>query len=489
MKRYFNSLYGRVSLVFLGLLLVMGGVLLVVSLQLNTAFVQETEQKLNVKLAANMGMSFSKYLKDSIDAAGIHASFETMMMMNPRVEYYLLEADGRIINHAAPPGRVQLTSVNVDDIKQFLAPDAGFPLLGDDPRNPGRLKPFSAAPLDLPGGRKGYLYVILGGENYDQASDLAAGSFIARQSTTAIVLAVAITALLGLFLFRRLSRPFARLRRGVQSFEQGEYSHRIEVKHNDEIGELALAFNNMAATIESNIEKLEETDRIRRDLIANVSHDLRTPLASIQGYIETILLKDETLTPDERVRFLSTVFANVSTLGNLVEELFELSRLDAKQKQPEREAFSISELAQDIVLKLQPAAEARQVSLRARMDQDLPFVFADIGMIDRAISNLIENAVRYTNSGGEVVLAVRKVGPSVNISVQDTGVGIDPEELPHIFERFYRVDKSRSRASGGAGLGLAITKKIIEAHDSQIAVESRPDEGSTFYFTLQSKPV
>ena len=489
MQRYFNSLYGRVSLVFLALVLLMGAIQLVVSLQLNTAFVQETEQKLNVKLAANMAMSFSEYLKDSIDAAGIHASFETMMMMNPRVEYYLLEADGTIITHAAPPGRVQLESVNTDDIKQFLAKDAAWPLLGDDPRNPGTLKPFSAAPLKLAGERDGYLYVILGGENYDSASDLAAGSFIARQGTIGIILSVVLTAIVGLFLFRRLSRPFSQLHAGVHGFAQGEYSRRIDIKREDEIGQLAQAFNTMAATIESNIDKLEETDRIRRDLIANVSHDLRTPLASIQGYIETILLKDNSLTPDERVRFLSTVFANVSTLGKLVEELFELSRLDAKQKQPEREAFSISELAQDIVLKLQPAAEARNISLGARMDQDLPYVYADIGMIDRAISNLIENAVRYTDSGGEVILAVRSVGANVNISVRDTGVGIQPEELPHIFERFYRVDKSRSRSSGGAGLGLAITKKIVEAHDSHIDVQSRPNEGSTFEFNLQSTHV
>ena len=277
------------------------------------------------------------------------------------------------------------------------------------------------------------------------------------------------------------------MRASVQRFEAGDYEQRVEVTSGDEIGQLGTAFNQMAGTIVANLAKLKKTDSLRRELIGNVSHDLRSPLASIQGYLETILMKGSELGAEKTRHFLNTIYSNVTMLSKLVEELFELSKLDARQIRPKPEPFAIAELAQDTVLKFQPHAEKKHIQLRSRLPQDLPFVYGDIGMIERALSNLIDNAVRYTPDHGEVSVELERQQDRVQVRVSDTGRGIPPDDLPYVFDRFYRVDKSRSRSSGGPGLGLAISKKILEAHRSDVSVQSAMDVGTTFSFDLTTR--
>jgi len=259
---------------------------------------------------------------------------------------------------------------------------------------------------------------------------------------------------------------------------------RIKVNSKDEIGQLGETFNQMADTIEANVEELKRIDKLRRDLVANLSHDLRSPLASIQGYLETILIKESRLDPEERKEYLETILRNTEMLNKLVEELFELSKLDAQQIEPNYELFSIAELAQDAVMKLKPAAEKARVELQANLSEQLPMAYADIGMIERAMSNLIENAIRYTPSGGEVQVNLNRQEENIRVEVSDTGPGISEDDLPYIFDRFYRVEKSRTRKQGGTGLGLAIAKKIIEIHDHTLEVDSQVDVGTTFMFDV-----
>jgi len=277
----------------------------------------------------------------------------------------------------------------------------------------------------------------------------------------------------------------------VQRFREGDWRQRVHAPSADEIGQLGEAFNQMADTIVANVGQLEQTDRLRRELVEGISHDLRSPLTSIQGYIETILLKEPTLSADERRRYLETVNQNVVFLSRLVDDLFELSKLEARQTVPQLEPFSIEELAHDVVLKYQPQAEARQLRLVAPDPQELPLVSADVAMIERTLDNLIENALRYTPPEGEIRIDLSRQQDRVNVAVSDSGSGIPAEDLPYIFDRFYRVDRSLSGhpdseggTGAGTGLGLAISSKIVEAHHSQIDVRSGVDEGTTFSFAL-----
>jgi PAS domain S-box-containing protein len=232
----------------------------------------------------------------------------------------------------------------------------------------------------------------------------------------------------------------------------------------------------------------DENVYLRRELIANVSHDLRTPLASIRGYLETLLLKGDALPPDKRHAYLEIAARQSERLGTLISELFELAKLDYKGYQIHPEPVQLGELAQDVLQKFQLAAEEKGIALRIDADADAGFVHADIALIERALENLLENALKHTHRGGSVSLAVRRQDGRVMVQVSDTGSGIPPDALPRIFERFYRIDRSRMLDAGGAGLGLAIVKRILDLHGSRIGVESAVAEGSVFSFALPAEP-
>jgi signal transduction histidine kinase len=228
----------------------------------------------------------------------------------------------------------------------------------------------------------------------------------------------------------------------------------------------------------------EENVYLRRELIANVSHDLRSPLASLRAYIETLLLKEEAVSAAERRHYLEIALSQAEHLQALITELFELARLDFQGYRIDAEPVQLGELARDVMQKLRLAAQQRKVLLTAAVQPELGLVRADIGLIERTMTNLLENALTHTPAGGRVELSVRSGDACVVLRVSDSGSGIAPDDLPHIFERFYRADKARSRDSKGAGLGLAIVKRILELHGSEIRVDSEPGRGATFWFEL-----
>ena len=486
MTKGLNSLYWKIATIFLVVLLVFGAVQLFVSLHTSVDFVAETDQKLNRGLARDLAERFAPFLADSLDYGAIEHTFHELMVMNPRVEIYLLDEEGSLLAYFAPPEKIKRTAVSIEPIKRFL--QAGettpTPIYGDDPRSPTRRKPFSATSVLIGGEQKGYLYVILGGEQYDSISSVLQGSYIVKNSAFAFGAVFLCTGLAGLVLFFLLTKRLRLMTSAVKRFESGDYRQRIAVGSDDEMGQLGQAFNQMAGTIASTMDRISQNDALRRELIANVSHDLRTPLASIQGYLETVLMKESELSLEERQRFLDIIYHNVTMLGRLVHELFELSKLDARQSEPQPEAFSLAELAQDVALDFQPQAKSESIRLDVDLPQDLPLVHADIGMIERVLANLIENALHYTPAGGRVAVELVPQADGVGVRGSDTGQGIAPRDLPHIFDRFYRAEKNRSRLAGGTGLGLAIARKIVEAHGGEIAVQSQVDVGTTFSFAL-----
>ena len=245
------------------------------------------------------------------------------------------------------------------------------------------------------------------------------------------------------------------------------------------------ALRQASAEIENLNRQLEaENVYLRRDLIANVSHDLRTPLAALHGYLETLLMKGDSLPADRRRSYLETAARQSEHLGTLIAELFELVKLDFRGFEIHPEPVQLGELAQDVLQKFVLAAEQKGIALRAEIASQLPAVVADIGLIERALDNLIGNALRHTPSGGVVSLAVTPGDGCVQVRVADTGSGIPEAEIPRIFERFYRVDKSRTTGTGGAGLGLAIVKRILDLHGAAVTVKSAPNEGAAFTFAL-----
>lgn len=486
-----KTLYAKLSAVLLGLFALIGISYIVLSLYTTHLYLQEVNQKLNRTLAGNLASEKILMKDGQVDHDALKKIFDMLMVINPNIEIYLLNPEGRILAYSAPPGKVQRTEVSLEPLNRFLGDHPVFPILGDDPRDLSREKVFSTAPISVEDRIQGYLYVILGGEQYDTVAQMLQGSYILRLSLWGAVGGLLFALVAGLVLFRLLTRRLTSLSERMDTFTRNNFSEPPTLSSlsgpilPDEVDRLDESFLQMADRILMQIQALKQTDRLRRELVANVSHDLRTPLASLQGYLETILLKEGRISAEEQKRYLEIAHRHSARLGKLVSELFELAKLDARETHPHVEAFSMGELVQDVLQKLQLSAERKGVGLHPLFRVDLPFVRADIALIERVLENLLENALRHTPEGGMVSVTMIPEEDHMKVQIKDTGTGIPEEEIPHIFDRFRRVKRDDRDRSDGAGLGLAISKRILDLHHSSIEVKSRfPDGGTVVSFTL-----
>jgi signal transduction histidine kinase len=287
-----------------------------------------------------------------------------------------------------------------------------------------------------------------------------------------------------------LTRRIQGLSGAVSQFAAGDLTRRVDARGGDEIGQLGRSFNAMAARLETMIEELRNKELFQRQLIANISHDLRTPMASLRGYVETLSLRGASMDPAEYQRYLDIVGDNIQHLDRLVDHLLQLSRLDAGQARFRQEDFPLPELAEGVLARCAAPAEARRISIDCDCPDDLPMVHADPLQIAQVMQNLIENGIKFGREGGQVLVIVRDQGDgTVEIAVRDDGPGIPLEDQPHIFERFFVGDRSRSQKGQSSGLGLAIAAKIIEGHGSELTVESQPGHGACFRFHLPAAAV
>jgi signal transduction histidine kinase len=285
-----------------------------------------------------------------------------------------------------------------------------------------------------------------------------------------------------------LARRIERLRLGTARLAEGDLGAKVKVEGHDELAALADDFNRMAATLEQARMREREADEARRDLVAAVSHDLRTPLASVRALIEAVAdgVVDD---PETRARYLASARGEVTKLGRLVDDLFELARIDAGLLQLELEETSLHDLVSDTLSSFGPEAERRGIRLVGEVSPEVDPVLASPSKLQRVLYNLISNALRHTPADGTVFLRAQPQEGAVRVEVADTGEGIAPEDLPRVFERSFRGERSRSShgvgEDSGAGLGLAIARGLVEAHGGKIDVESRLGGGSRFTFTLQ----
>jgi len=489
----FRTLHGKLSAVLLGLLALLGLFYISLTLYTTRKYIEEVDQKLNRKLASDLASEKILFKNGHVHQPALKEVIDMLMVINPNIEVYLLDPQGHILAYSAPSGKVKRQQVSLEPIQRFLNGTNNLPILGDDPSNLNGQKVFSVSPVPAAPGSgplTGYVYVILSGREYDSVAQMLQGSYILRLGLWMIAASLLFVLLTGPLLFHILTRRLRRLTTAVENFEKAGFQAPATFLPasspytQDEIDRLGSVFSHMAARIQQQVQELRDADAQRREMVSNVSHDLRTPLAALQGYLETLLIKEGELTPAQQREYLSIAIRHSERLGSLVAQLFELAKLDSQEVQVHSEPFSLAELVQDIVQKYQLVAEKQQVHLQTQLRADLPFVTADIALLERALENLIENALRHTDAGGVVAVLAEPDTTTVTVQVKDTGHGIATEDLPRIFERFYQVAKHRSDKADGAGLGLAITKRILELHHTDIQVESVLNSGTTFSFTL-----
>jgi two-component system phosphate regulon sensor histidine kinase PhoR len=302
--------------------------------------------------------------------------------------------------------------------------------------------------------------------------------------------AIGLAAILARFISRRLAAIMAH----AGELARGNFRARLDHVGRSELGQLERTLNETAANLQTTVEQLqrehaelEKLERIRKDFVINVSHELRTPLASIQGYTETLLdgaIED----PEHNLRFLGIIRHNAERLARLTSDLLTLSRVEQKRQRFEFEPHAVNDLVHDALDLVRIIAAKKNIEVREELAPERTLVFADAEAVSQILGNLVDNAIKYTPEGGNITVGARPDGDFVEFRVADTGIGIPHEDLPRLFERFYRVDKARSREMGGTGLGLSIVKHLVLAHKGVTWVESETGRGTTFFFTLPTTP-
>jgi len=479
--------------VFAVLLLACCGASAWLQMRANGRHEQEVVQRLSGGLAAHIAQNAELIKPGGLDQDKVKDLFDKLMAVNPSVEVYLLGLDGRIEAQAAPPGHLKRDRVAVEPIRKLIS-GAPLPIVGDDPRSPDAAKVFSAAPLRMGGREVGYVYVVLQGEDHDALAAHVAADNVLRTTLWSMGLVALLGLVAGLAAFRLITRPLRELTAAVKRFEtegiaalesEAPTLERLSRGGGDEIALLGQAFTQMTRRIAEQWRELTLQDQQRRELFANISHDLRTPLTSLHGYLETLLLKAGTLDEEERRRYLEIALGQSRKVGRLAQELFELARLEYGVVKPEKENFALADLVQDVFQKFELAAEARHQQLKPDIAPGLPVVSADLGMIERVLTNLLDNAIRHTPAGGQIEVQLRPASSGVAVQVSDTGPGIPGELQKGLFVRPVFLSGARSDGSGSGGLGLVIVQRILQLHGSDIRLQQRAEKGAVFCFALR----
>lgn len=490
-----KRLYVRLSAAFLVLLLIQSIVLSFVWQYGNQAYSQEVTQRLNESIAMYITEQQQLISNGVVNQAELELLANRAMVINPSVEVYLLSEQGQVISNLVDSSSLQQDSIDLNAINAFLSPSKQLPILAQDPKLVDQLKPFSVSPIMENGVLAGYLYVVLGGAIEQGIIEPIKSSTILTLSLGALFGSVLLTVIFSVLIFYVMTYRLRQLSVEVKRFQLTNFEDFASIIRNkksavggsqDEIDQLSFSVLAMVQHMKEQFETIKEIDEQRREFIANISHDLKTPLATIQGYVETILIKEEQqpLTAEKRKDYLTTALKQSNKLAGLIDQLFELAKLESGNVIPSFEIFSLKELLHDSLQDASWSAQGKNISFKMDVDDQDYKVKADIALIQRVVQNLLDNAIKYSPEDSVIRVRIDNIGGSTCLHIMDEGKGILAEDIPYIFERYYRCQQQRHSSKLGSGLGLAIVKKICDLHQSTISVSSQLGKGSEFKFAL-----
>ncbi|WP_042150403.1 MULTISPECIES: cell wall metabolism sensor histidine kinase WalK [unclassified Pseudoalteromonas] len=470
------------------------------SQQLDQVSQHQAEQKLHLELAEHL-VSDNPLLKQGIyDYKALENLFHTLMLLGPAFEFYFVDPSGEILTYSAKPGKVKRKRINLSPVLQLIENAENMPIYGDDPRNFDKLKIFSAAPVysastninqNDNGKLQGYLYVIIGGEVYDTVFSRIKSNDTLLISASWLLAALVFLFIILLLLLRYFTKPIKQLAKEITLIQESNFDlQKVALsqwpKHqSNEVHMLGDSFNTIVRLIHQQINLLEQNDNQRRELLTHLSHDLRTPLASLQGYLEILTLKKADLNETQQQEYLAITLNNCKQLKHLIDQIFELAHLESGRVSVNNELFNLGELVYDIVAKFALKAQKLKVKLIIKPKVCNFNTFCDIAKLERVLSNLIENALRHTPGNGSVTINVFAKDNKLTIQVSDTGSGIKAEEINYIFDARYRASNAVGNKKQHGGLGLAISKRLLHILNSDIKVQSEFGQGTQFEFSIR----
>ena len=486
----FNTIFRKLVAVLLLFGLLMSLIFGMIMRYSHDVYHQESQQRFHADMATRFATLAGWTASGWADPRAVTKAFAKLVAANPQFHVFILDRNGLVLSHYPDAMPLNSTHISMQPIDRMLQPAAQLPILGEDPVGTRSPEIFSVTRLQGDSRPERYLYVTLHSEEHDETSEGLRLSYVTREGIWLIVASLLLAFTGGLLSLHFVVRPLKQLVATMDGFRENHFKGDVSgskkpMSSSDEIDILSATFYKMADQMQAQMREIEQADASRREFIANVSHDLRTPLSSIRGYLDTLALKNDALTSEERQQYLQIALNQARSLSQLIDTLFYLTKLDSGQIALQPEQFRIDEMVLDVVQKFAPQAQNKNIRLNAEAYGSLPFVCADLGLIERALSNLIDNALRHTPTGGVVQLCLQHSDGKVWVSVIDSGSGIAEADLPHIFERFYRGDIARGDSAVNAGLGLSIVQRIVDMHGETVEASNTTEQGALFRFSLR----
>ncbi|MGB0496503.1 MAG: sensor histidine kinase [Kangiellaceae bacterium] len=483
------SLFKKLSLSALIIFLILVAGFIWISQAIESVSRAQAEQELHRELAAHLVHDNPLISSEQLNSDTIGNLFHSMMILGANFEFYILDNSGKIINYSAKPGEVVRDSVDLKPLDDFIQNNRQFPIYADDPRGKDS-KIFSAAVIHEGDKKVGYLFVIVRSKIYDGVFNR-----LKNNQQLSNILLVAAASILFLFALIFLSfhffvQPLRGLTKVINSMQQNGFREKLSLievdKSSSEINILTDAFNQMITQINQQFDQLKLVDAERRELFTHLSHDLRTPLSSLQGFLETISIKRDKLTSEQHSEYIERSLKNAQRLKHFVDQIFELAHLESGHVSANFETFPIAELLYDLKEKFSIKASKKDINLKVELTNENVNTSTDIGKLERVLSNLLENAIRHTPTKGKVTISLEETELSnqVQIVVKDSGSGIPEEDIPYLFNARYRGTKTAEDGERHIGLGLTISKKLLKILGSEIKVKNNSDCGASFSFQL-----
>ncbi|CAM4480505.1 sensor histidine kinase [Pseudoalteromonas maricaloris] len=480
------SLYKKLALTLFVTFVVIAAIFVWWTQALSQVSKSQAEQQLHLALATHL-VDDNPLIKQGVyDYDGLSNLFHTLMILGPSFEFYFVSPEGKLLTYSASPGEVKRQKIDVTPLKKLLKSDSQLPVFGDDPRSVNGSKIFSVAPVFNQDILQGYLYIIIGSSKYDSIIEQLKNSDKVMLGVSWLLGTLFFLLVVVLLLLNKITKPVSRLTQYIDQVSQNHFNISRDAQINwpekhDEIHQLGRSVNAMLDKIQQQLTTLNLKDEQRKELLSQLSHDLRTPLASLKGYIELI----EKQTSDKNiVSHIEIASKNINQLNHLIAQIFELAHLEAGHTKLHIEPFNLLELMYDVAAKFTLQAKRRGITISISPKASEVSVYSDIGKLDRILSNLIDNAIRHTDASGEIQLTLQQQQDIVLVSVNDTGIGISPTDLPYIFDASFQAKNSLSNHKHNAGLGLAITNELVKLLKGNISVSSQLNQGCKFTISL-----
>lgn len=485
-----QSLYSRLVLLVVSLFVCIGGLFIYLLQHQYTVNQDLANQRLHEHLAPRIASDQNLWPGELVDKRLVKDAFHMMMVLGPAIELYVVDLDGRLQAYDALPEDLQHMTIDVQPLEQFLATvhsasnGVGLtnPIYGTDPRSDKR-KVFSASRLydnqADPLTHKGYLYVIIGGQTYDKVWRKIQSNQGVRQLTTLAAVSVLALLIVAIFIVKFITAPIAILNQKMLTYQASQHlpEQPLPSYGSRDVKRLNQSFVSMATKIGQQLNKLELHNQQRKDMLIQISHDLRTPIAAQQAYLETLHWQQAELSSQQQRHFALSAYENAKVLERRVEEILQLARLENELEQLSLASVSVENLLTRVVQSVQPIADKKAIQLLLK--PCAATIQADQTKLERVLINLVENALEHSDGAGVALQTKVKEG-RVYFAVQDSGTGINADDIALIFQPYYRQQAKTKHL----GLGLAICHKLVALHGGELKVKSISQRGTRFYFDL-----